>query len=320
MGMSFFRSSLNSVNAPDVKIYGSAAKDENGKLIDWSKGGAGWENVDTDTKKRRARELYIPIGLGLRYKLNQDIDLGLEITTRFYNSDKLDGVIATEDNDKYILTALTGTYKLGKQEEALVWSDPLTVLVNDVATNKKKINSMTADADGDGVADMFDKEAGTAEGAIVDGAGQTLDLKDNSDEVKALEGRVTALESAVPTTFVNEKGETVAKPTAGFAGYLPSVYFSSNSARLDSKGQAVIAEIAKSIGDAKSVTVVGNTDKHGTDAYNQKLGERRANAVINVLVSTYGFDKSIFTVVSKGETAEIGSASFANRRVDVLIK
>jgi len=52
------------------------------------------------------------------------------------------------------------------------------------------------------------------------------------------------------------------------------------------------------------VTVEGHTDSIGTDAYNQKLSERRAQAVKQYLVSQ-GVAADRLETVGKGETAPI---------------
>ena len=50
------------------------------------------------------------------------------------------------------------------------------------------------------------------------------------------------------------------------------------------------------------VQIDGHTDSVGTDAYNQKLSERRANAVMKYLVTKVGIDSSRLKAVGYGET------------------
>jgi OOP family OmpA-OmpF porin len=49
------------------------------------------------------------------------------------------------------------------------------------------------------------------------------------------------------------------------------------------------------------VKVIGHTDKLGSDAYNQKLSERRANQVRDYMISQ-GIEASRLVAVGKGET------------------
>jgi len=50
------------------------------------------------------------------------------------------------------------------------------------------------------------------------------------------------------------------------------------------------------------VQVDGHTDSSGPEAYNQKLSERRAEAVMNYLVNTVGIAQDRLTAVGYGES------------------
>ncbi|QLC72548.1 OmpA family protein [Pseudomonas sp. LPB0260] len=72
-------------------------------------------------------------------------------------------------------------------------------------------------------------------------------------------------------------------------------------------------------------TVEGHTDSVGTDAYNQKLSERRANAVRQVLVNQYGVSGERVNAVGYGESRPVAdNASDAgraiNRRVEAEVE
>ena len=78
------------------------------------------------------------------------------------------------------------------------------------------------------------------------------------------------------------------------------------------------------------VLVTGHTDRLGSDAYNQKLSERRADAVRNYLVSK-GVDKAKIETIGMGEKQpvvqcdqknrkELIACLQPNRRVDVQVK
>jgi len=69
------------------------------------------------------------------------------------------------------------------------------------------------------------------------------------------------------------------------------------------------------------VTVEGHTDSTGSDAYNQKLSERRANAVVKYLVNTVGVPADKLTAVGYGESRPVASndteeGRAKNRRVE----
>ena len=51
-----------------------------------------------------------------------------------------------------------------------------------------------------------------------------------------------------------------------------------------------------------TISVEGNTDRLGSDAYNQKLSQERADAVKSYLVSNAGIDARKITAVGRGES------------------
>ena len=70
--------------------------------------------------------------------------------------------------------------------------------------------------------------------------------------------------------------------------------------------------------------VEGNTDSVGGEAYNQKLSERRADAVKDVLVKS-DIEASRITTVGYGETRPVASndteeGRAKNRRVSIVVK
>lgn len=83
-------------------------------------------------------------------------------------------------------------------------------------------------------------------------------------------------------------------------------------------------ELIKSQGmTVGDIDVVGHTDSVGRDEYNQKLSERRANAVRNYMVSE-GVNGSIIDVIGMGERQPVASndtdeGRAENRRVDILV-
>ncbi len=85
---------------------------------------------------------------------------------------------------------------------------------------------------------------------------------------------------------------------------LSTVNFAFNSAQLDATAQTTLREQAKWIRQFPEVRfkVFGHTDAVGSNTYNKRLGLRRANAVVNYLVSQGVSRKRLKAVVSFGET------------------
>jgi OOP family OmpA-OmpF porin len=89
------------------------------------------------------------------------------------------------------------------------------------------------------------------------------------------------------------------------------------------------AELKKAIDFVKKypgakVEIDGHTDSIGTEQYNQKLSERRADAVANYLIEKGAVQKADITTVGYGESKPIADnktakGRFENRRAEILI-
>jgi len=100
--------------------------------------------------------------------------------------------------------------------------------------------------------------------------------------------------------------------------------FDFNKATLKPAGKKMVDEAIAVMKDKPSmkVSVEGHTDSIGSDAYNQKLSERRAQAVRDYMVSQ-GIDAARISVKGWGKTKPIASnkteaGRAENRRVEIL--
>ena len=98
------------------------------------------------------------------------------------------------------------------------------------------------------------------------------------------------------------------------------------SDRLGPDAAGPLSAIARQIRDAKGagVRIIGHTDGNGEPDKNRRLSLRRAQAVRDYLVATYGFDPSRFAVDGQGEGQPVASNDTnggrrANRRVEVYV-
>ena len=60
-------------------------------------------------------DIMFPLGGGVNYKLNEKLNIELEVSSRFIQSDKLDGKVSWK-NDKYIFFSLGLTYKFRQKD------------------------------------------------------------------------------------------------------------------------------------------------------------------------------------------------------------
>jgi OOP family OmpA-OmpF porin len=120
-----------------------------------------------------------------------------------------------------------------------------------------------------------------------------------------------------------------AQPAPAPAPAAPQVYlvlFDFDKSNINAAGQAVINRVVAdfSANKAKQISVTGYTDRAGTDAYNLKLSERRADAARAALIAA-GVPADAITTAWKGEaenavpTAD-GVKEQANRRDEIIVQ
>jgi peptidoglycan-associated lipoprotein len=89
-----------------------------------------------------------------------------------------------------------------------------------------------------------------------------------------------------------------------------TIYFDTDRYNIDSADAAALGKQASWLGQypAKRITVEGHADERGTREYNLALGERRANAAKNHMVSL-GIEPGRITTVSYGKERPIALGS-----------
>ena len=105
------------------------------------------------------------------------------------------------------------------------------------------------------------------------------------------------------------------------------VKFDFDRAQVKQDSMADIKDLADFMKQYNQTTTVveGHTDSVGTDAYNQRLSERRANAVRDVLVNQFGLEPNRVDSVGYGESRPVADNSTAegraiNRRVEAEVE
>lgn len=154
-------------------------------------------------------------------------------------------------------------------------------------------------------------KGGAVIGAVVGGAagaaiGNYMDKQ--AEEMKTVQGaQVERVGEGLNVTF--ESG----------------ILFATNSSTLQPAAQANVAKLAEVLANYPdtNVLIAGHTDSSGSDAYNQKLSEQRAEAVSSKLIAS-GISPSRLKTIGYGESQPIASNDTAegkaqNRRVEIAI-
>jgi len=344
------------LNLTNMIFSGSSRKDRKWSVSSY--GGAGVTIFNTELhqlnederfilESGRTMEISIPMGLQVSYKVNSNIDLYLDGRLTYVNTDKLDNFAGGSAAEYYSYNAIGVNYRFKDK-----WVRPEDQLMEDMA----KIDSILdgfQDADGDGVMDIYDKDNKTPEGAIVDGGGNAMDTdgdgvadyvdqerlsvctevdengvaldSDNDNVPNCKDTEPNSPEGAQVDSRgkeINTLGATDGANDSGADVGLPSVYFKLNSTSISYTNYPSLTEVAKFMknnADAK-LAIIGNTDSTGPKGYNEKLGRKRSQAVINHLVKIYGIDAARLSATSKGNSEILakGQANI-NRRVDFLL-
>jgi outer membrane protein OmpA-like peptidoglycan-associated protein len=162
------------------------------------------------------------------------------------------------------------------------------------------------------------------------GMAKRVPLKQAQSEPKQVAAAPTTGESVriveVPVEKVKEVVKEVPQIVEVERVIFEGVAFRFDSAELTSLGKGQVYLAAQRLREKADVTIVveGHTDNVGTDEYNQKLGMRRAEAIMQEL-SRHGIDTSKMSTVSLGESKPLVNqdspwAHALNRRVEFQVK
>ncbi|WP_347218091.1 OmpA family protein [Chryseobacterium sp.] len=267
------------------------------------------QTLATEVKPFQLGSMFMQAGAGLKFKINRRIDLEGRLMYVVTGDDEFDGGgMAYSDinrrseqvSDNFFNATLGLSVKLGKHESHLMWHDPLQEIYYklDVLANKNQDIEVCkkGDADNDGVCDDWDRQLDTPAGARVDGAGVALDTDldgviDLYDKCVTVPGPVE--NNGCPTTTTGPVIETETK--------LEGIEFDLNSDRILPSNTPILNNAVNYINSSNGAyNVVGATDTRGTDAYNQKLSQRRANNVKSYLIKN-GVQSGKLNAVGKGE-------------------
>ena len=266
------------------------------------------------------KELFVPVGMGFKINVAKMVNIDLGYRMQFVDGDNLDGSSYWTTNgnslhkDKFSYGFAGIEFALGsKAKQQLLFDNPAhrtnSNLQTQIDTVKTQIDALKTDTDGDGVADMFDKEPNTPAGAPVDSHGVTKDT--DGDGVPDFKDKqlITPTEcqpvdadgvgKCPEPACCTEIKDSLAKMTMASAcpTDYPSLTMKGNTLGKDVK--AMLASVATKLKDKPTCTI-SLTAYPGASKAQQSMADKKLDAVKNYLVETLGIsgdrimtDKSI---------------------------
>jgi OOP family OmpA-OmpF porin len=253
---------------------------------------------------KNVKELFAPVGAGVKFKLSDALALNLGYTISFVQGYNFSATHNYPTFSHYSYTYGGLEYTFGpKSKKNLEWVNPVAQMYDELydaalrqevealkgrVTNvETAVSDLKKDSDGDGVADQFDKCPGTPAGSVVDGSGCVI-------------------------VFPKPDSSLTAKPVA--TPY-SNIQFEFDSSVLRTSSYPVLdATSADLRSSGKGVEVDGFASSEGTAAHNISLSKDRANSVKTYLVNS-GVDAKKVKVKGFGETNPIADNSTEEGRV-----
>lgn len=284
-----------------------------------------WNNPLEVEQDLDIASFFYQAGAGLKYKISRRVDIEARLMYIITGDDEFDGggwdntsanypynKINKTNTDNFFTANLGLTFKLGKHTSHLAWHDPF----DESFYRLQKLDSSETDYlvcrkgdnDNDGVCDDWDHQLDTPDGARVDGSGVALDIDldnviDLFDKCVTVPGKVEnngcpeEKEIIITTPVVTSSISEINQNFEGIEFALNSDVIRENSFEKLNKA----ADIIKTLDSSKQYLVIGATDTRGSEAYNLKLSQRRANAVVKYLENK-GVKPSMLIAEGRGET------------------
>lgn len=270
------------------------------------------QQPDSRSNPKRDCETFIPVGLGVKFKLSDRVALNLGHTINFMNTREMLGAYSpnnsTYPKDRFSYTYAGLEFSLGSSDKAdLTWHNPVASMYDElkdeslrnelealkqrVSTLEGTVDVLNRDTDGDGVSDRFDKCPGTPAGTQVDGSGCPIKF---------------------PEPVVVQED---------VASYSP-IQFEFDSSVLKTESYSILDKLSAELRrTGNNVTLEGHASAEGTEAYNRTLSVDRANAVKTYLVNS-GVPAAKINTEGYGEDRPIASNTteegrVINRRVEI---
>lgn len=268
------------------------------------------------------KELIIPVGAGIKFRLNDFMNLDLGYTMNFLDADNFDGFNYGPSKDRFSYGYAGLEFALGaRTKPQLQWHNGPAVMYDDMLAQRDQLRleleaeknnnaklaadvaKLQVDSDGDGVSDVFDKCPNTPAGDRVDGSGCSLPKPDTARPVQVI---------------ITDDDRRLVRNA------IDNLEFETGKSNIRPKSHASLDEVAALlIRKNLSLKLAGHTDNTGNRALNMRLSKDRAESVKSYLVGK-GVNPSRIEATGYGQDQPIATNKTAagrqqNRRVEFTI-
>jgi OmpA-OmpF porin, OOP family len=307
---------------PDVNVYGFGIEGlyhfmPESRFVPFLAVGAGGQRYNASGGIKDRDKFTVDYGAGLKYFLTDNLAL---------RADVRHVILPLHDHYNNLLYTVGLSFSFGGEKKApeVVTSARAAEPVAEASVK------VIRDTDGDGVPDELDKCPDTPTGVKVDKDGCPIDsdkdgVPDYLDKCPGTPAGVKVDKDGCPPPAVKKAAPAPAMEKAivekGRATLI--VEFDTDKSVVKKKYNEEIGKLAavmKKYTDIK-ITIEGHTDNVGGAKYNQKLSERRAEAVKTYLVKEFGIETSRLSAIGYGLTKPVASNTTKegrqkNRRVE----
>ncbi len=296
-----------------------------GAVIPFAKAGIGYETMNRQIAEN-TDGVFVDAGAGIKVPFTDSIALKLEALYMLkYNKHTTDDKWG--DSNLALLAGVTFSFGKKAQPEAPVvdGDDDNDGVLNSIDTCPatpagNKVDStgcsivVDLDDDNDGVINSMDKCPTTPAGNKVDSRGCCVDGDDDND------GVLNSVDKCPTTPASNEVNVDGCCEIVNL-----HIKFKFNSFDVTSDSDDNIQEFVDFMkrNDNYDAKIIGHTDSYGSEAYNQVLSEKRANAVKNIIINK-GVDSARVSSEGKGELSPITTNNTRdgraqNRRIEAKL-
>ncbi|MFD2863327.1 OmpA family protein [Mucilaginibacter antarcticus] len=263
---------------------------------------------------------FVPVGAGFKLGLSKVVNLDFGYDVNFMKSRNFDGVVGNF-NDRFAYAHAGIEIALGKKNTSQLQNfSPIAALREESAAEASALRTRLAaaeqarmrdqeqymkdlgDDDMDGVANKFDKCAGTPTGTVVDGAG-------------------CPIKAPAPQQIIREKVIVTEADRQVVGEAIKNLEFETGKATIKERSYATLDRVAALLVEKNfSLKLAGHTDNTGSMSLNLRLSKDRAESVKSYLVQK-GANASTIEATGYGPNQPIATNKTAagrqqNRRVE----